>query len=273
MTTEAVPEFVVPPEIQRYLDEAQERSDRVRAAYRNERVAFGAHPRQVMDVYDAEPSTARAPVFVFVHGGGFLTGSPENFAYVGEPVLRRGAVFVSTSYRLLPETKVPDAVEDLALALRWIYENIAEHGGDPDAIYVSGHSAGAMLAAYVGLRSGWQSEHGVPDDIVKGLVLVSGVYTNHHAGDQLNAESPYFVENLCEAIECTPPHTIVATAERDLPACQPEAEALIAALRARGASCEFVDALSDRDHFFVGHELADDDGRIFAPTRVMLGLE
>ncbi|HUZ76313.1 MAG TPA: alpha/beta hydrolase [Chloroflexota bacterium] len=264
----------ITPELERFRDESLARSEAVRKKFQHDRgIAFGPHPRQVLDVYYPSRTAGLSPVFVFLHGGGFRGGSPAGVSYMAAALLEQGVTFVASSYRLVPEVKFPDMAEDAALALRWVYQNIRGHGGNEDRVVLSGHSAGASLAALAGFRPGWTHQMGVPEDMVKGLVLISGGYVNRRAGDDVNTASPYFVSNLTESIERTPERTIVVTAQNDLPFCQPDAEALVAALRARGASHEFISAVPDTDHYFVGHKLAEADGAIFGAVRTMLNLK
>jgi acetyl esterase/lipase len=155
--------------------------------------------------------------------------------------------------------------------LDWVYRNISSRGGNPDRIYLAGHSAGATAAGLVAFRTDWLAEQGLPEDLVQGVVLISGGYINRREGEEVNKASKYFVPDLSQAIAHLPPHSIIVTAEHDLPQCQPGAEALVVALKRKGASHEFISRVPGRDHFFVGHELAD-GGSIFAATREMMSL-
>jgi arylformamidase len=265
--------MAIAPEQLRYREETAARSDAVRKQYLHEQgISFGPHERHTLDLYYPKRVTGPAPVFVFLHGGGFRGGSPTNVAYMGEALLNHGAMFVAMTYRLMPEVKYPDMGEDVELGLKWVFDNIHGCGGNEDQIYLSGHSAGATLAALLGLRTGWIKDRGMPQDLMKGLVLISGGYINRREGDDVNRDSKHFVTDLSQSFDRAPAHTILATAENDLPQCQPSAEALDAALKARGASVEFLSLLPGHDHFFVGHELANEDGAIFQATKRMMRL-
>jgi para-nitrobenzyl esterase len=94
----------------------------------------------------------RAPVMVFVHGGGFIAGSPRAPLYSGESFARDGVVLVTVGYRLgvtgfldLPDAPRNRGLLDVLAALRWVHDNIEAFGGDPDAVTVFGQSAGAIL--------------------------------------------------------------------------------------------------------------------------------
>jgi acetyl esterase/lipase len=132
---------------------------------------------------------------------------------------------------------------------------------------VWGHSAGAMLAAQVALRRG-----GVADELIKGLVLISGFYDlRSQPAEIVNRQSDRFVPNLCAAIERVPPHTIVIVGEHDFPAALQSAEDMVAALRARGASVEyFIEA--NADHFQANRGFISPDGGPFAAALRMTAL-
>jgi triacylglycerol lipase len=145
-------------------------------------LSYGDDPRHLLDVHTADPAApARpAPVFVFVHGGGFVMGDKHTpgtprYDTVGAWAVRHGWVGVTMTYRLAPEHTWPAGAQDVAAAVAWIRANIAEYGGDPDKIVVSGNSAGAVhVASYVtgqGADPGQASFEGV-----RGAALLSGIY-------------------------------------------------------------------------------------------------
>src|SRR5687768_14722656 len=115
-------------------------------------VAYGAHPRQQLDVYRADGPVIGAPVIVMVHGGGWRFGDKTSRGVVGAKAARwlpRGFVFVSVNYRLLPEHDVLAQADDVARALALVQARARGWGGDPGRIVPMGHSAGAHLAALV----------------------------------------------------------------------------------------------------------------------------
>jgi acetyl esterase/lipase len=120
------------------------------------------------------------PVVVFVHGGGWRHGYKDGFlnAYykVGEGLARRGIGVVVTTYRLAPEFKHPAAAEDVARAVAWTYRNTGDYGGDPDRVFLCGHSAGAHLVSLVALDRRFLAAEGLPPEAVRGVVGLSGPY-------------------------------------------------------------------------------------------------
>ncbi len=130
-----------------------------------------------LDIY-APVKEGEHPVVVMVHGGGWTTGDKRTRAvaeaksryFVGE-----GYVFVSVNYRLSPDVMHPAHVSDVAAALAWIHRNISAYGGDPEALWLMGHSAGGHLAALVALDESYLEEYGESPSIIRGVILLDGV--------------------------------------------------------------------------------------------------
>jgi acetyl esterase/lipase len=150
--------------------------------------------RNLLDVFMPESAAgAPLPVLVFVHGGGFVagarrTGTGPFYDNVGLWAAKNGMVGVNTTYRLAPQNPWPAAQEDLAATLAWVRENIAAHGGDPNRIYLMGHSAGAAhIAQYIG----HPRFHVEPGGGIAGAILVSGLFDPASATPSAALES-YF---------------------------------------------------------------------------------
>jgi acetyl esterase/lipase len=134
-----------------------------------------AHARQVLDIYaPADAASRKLPVVFWIHGGGWQTGDKTDVQIKPRVFAERGFVFVSTNYRLLPEVEMNVLIRDVAKALGWVHRNIAQHGGDPERIFVMGHSAGAQLAALLCIDERYLMEEGVPFDVLRGCVPVDG---------------------------------------------------------------------------------------------------
>ncbi len=117
------------------------------------------------------------PVMVMIHGGGWRTGDKANrsmFQFKAPHFRAAGYVYVSINYRLSskPGVKHPVHVRDVAKALSWVHDNVADHGGDPGRIFVMGHSAGAHLAALVSTDARHLKEAGKDLSILKGTVCL-----------------------------------------------------------------------------------------------------
>src|SRR5262245_12667434 len=132
-----------------------------------------AHERQVLDVY--VPREAKnLPVVFWIHGGGWQTGDKSSVQIKPQAFLEKGFVFVSTNYRLLPNVDMGTIIRDVAKAIRWVHDHIAEYGGDPQRLLVMGHSAGAQLAALVCIDDRYLKAEGLSLAIIKGCVPVDG---------------------------------------------------------------------------------------------------
>jgi acetyl esterase/lipase len=132
-----------------------------------------AHERQVLDVY-APPAAKNLPVIFWIHGGGWQTGDKSGVQQKTQAFVDKGFVFVSTNYRLLPDVDMGTIVRDVAKSLRWVHDHIAAHGGDPQRVFVMGHSAGAQLAALLCTDDRYLKAEGVPFSVLKGCVPVDG---------------------------------------------------------------------------------------------------
>ncbi|MBM3514728.1 MAG: alpha/beta hydrolase [Alphaproteobacteria bacterium] len=135
-------------------------------------LSYGEGPRRRLDVYrPRDGSSSARPLVVFFYGGSWRNGARGNYAFVGEALAAMGAVAVLPDYRVFPEARHPDFVEDGAAAVRWAAANAGRYGADPARLIVMGHSAGAHIAALLTLDRAF----GVADAI-SGFVGLAGPY-------------------------------------------------------------------------------------------------
>jgi arylformamidase len=133
------------------------------------------HKRHVLDIYTSEKKTdKKLPVMFWIHGGGWQVGDKSDVALKPKVLTERGFVVVSTNYRLLPEVTMDVLTRDVAKSFGWVHRNIANYGGDPQRIFVGGHSAGAQLAALICTDDRYLKEEGVSFDVLRGCVPVDG---------------------------------------------------------------------------------------------------
>jgi acetyl esterase/lipase len=140
---------------------------------RNIPYAQPAHERQVLDVY-APKDAKNLPVVFWIHGGGWQTGDKAAVQIKPNAFVEKGFVFVSTNYRLLPSVDMGTIVRDIARSIHWVHDHIAEHGGDPNRLFIMGHSAGAQLAALICTDDRYLKAEGLSLAIIKGCVPVDG---------------------------------------------------------------------------------------------------
>jgi acetyl esterase/lipase len=140
---------------------------------RNIPYAEPTHERQVLDVYS--PKNAKnLPVVFWIHGGGWQTGDKSSVQIKPQVFVEKGFVFVSTNYRLWPNVDIGTIERDIARAIHWVHDHIAEHGGDPNRLFVMGHSAGAQLAALICTDDRYLKAEGLSLALTKGCVPVDG---------------------------------------------------------------------------------------------------
>ncbi|WP_459616828.1 alpha/beta hydrolase [Bordetella sp. 2513F-2] len=140
-------------------------------------VAYGDHPDETLDIFpaDARVATGPVPVFLYIHGGYWRMLSKNESSSMAPAFTRAGAVCVAVNYSLAPAATLDRIVEQNRRALAWVYRNIARYGGDPSRIHIGGSSAGGHLAGML-LAGGWKQAAGLPEDVVKGALLLSGLY-------------------------------------------------------------------------------------------------
>jgi len=145
---------------------------------------YGSDPRNLLDVYTPVDAPADAPVVVFFYGGSWNTGSRTDYSFVGEALASRGIVAVLADYRLYPQVHYQGFLQDSARAVGWTREHIHKYGGDPNRLYVMGHSAGGYNAAMLALDSNWLAAVGMTPSMLSGWIGLAGPY------DFLPVENP-----------------------------------------------------------------------------------
>lgn len=139
-------------------------------------LAYGEpnNERQTLDVY-APAEGVNHPVVVWIHGGGWQGGDKKDMDHKPQAFVDRGFVFVSINYRLLPDkVTIKQMAGDVAKAIRWTYDHAKDYGGDPDTMFVMGHSAGAQLAALVCTDESYLKAEKLSLSNIKGCVPVDG---------------------------------------------------------------------------------------------------
>ncbi|WP_446730950.1 alpha/beta hydrolase [Pseudomonas sp. CFBP 13710] len=139
-------------------------------------VAYGADPRQKLDVYRPTRPLPETPVVVFFYGGTWNSGERGDYRFVAQALAARGLLVVVADYRLYPQVRYPSFLEDGADAVAWTYRNIARYGGDVRRLFVMGHSSGGYNAAMLALDRHWLRDAGVPANALRGWIGLAGPY-------------------------------------------------------------------------------------------------
>jgi arylformamidase len=140
-----------------------------------QRAAYGPTEIEKLDIY--RTGRANAPVFVFIHGGNWQGGAAKNYGYPAEMFVNAGAHYVALDF-----TNAKEANGDLGVmaaqvrrGIAWVARNAQTFGGDPERIYIGGHSSGGHLCG-VALITDWEKDFSLPVDVIKGGLCMSGMY-------------------------------------------------------------------------------------------------
>jgi acetyl esterase/lipase len=133
-----------------------------------------AEARCKLDIYVPEGAT-QAPSVVWFHGGGLRSGNKQ----IPERLKGQGMIVVAPNYRMFPKIKSPVYIQDAAAAVAWVFKHIEKHGGSPDLVFLSGHSAGGYLTSMVGLDKQWLAAHQMDANQIAGLIPFSGHTITH----------------------------------------------------------------------------------------------
>jgi len=212
---------------------------------RTERVRdlpYGDHERLTLDLY-VPHGEGPFPVLMFVHGGSWRFGSKDGYPFVGERFAAEGFLTAVIDYRLVPEGAYPAMVEDAAAAAAWLIENAGAHKGDPERLYLVGHSAGAYNVVMAGLAEEFLEAEGLGAGAIDGVIGLSGPYRfNPKAKGALadafgDAPDPDAVQPLNRARGDAPPLLLV-TGDADRIVSPANASDLAEAVRAAGGRAE-----------------------------------
>lgn len=246
---------------ERYHEEVLRRG----GAIVGQEAAVGEDPYQSVAVYRAD--NPAGPVLCLIHGGGWTNGYKEWMAFMAPALTAKGVTVVSFGYRLAPTHTHPAQFEDCADAVAWTWRHIAEYGGDPEQIHVAGHSAGGHLSALLALRTDWQAQRGLPADVVKSALPISGTYL---FGDSSGLSMrPRFLGDPSQGNEepASPmthirrgaPPFLVAFGTADFPHLVQQARAFIDGLIAAGVAAEALE-LDGCDHLGASYASGEPDG-------------
>lgn len=206
-------------------------------------IAFGPLPRHRLDVYAPPQGPKGAPVLVFFYGGGWDSGRRQDYSFAARALAAQGFVTVAPDYRLYPEVRYPGFLDDGALAVRWVVDHVAEYGGDPDRLALSGHSAGAYNAVMLGLDAAILARAGVRPGQVRAVAGLSGPYNFLPLDTDYTRQSFGEVADLPSTqplayVRKDAPATFLAWGDADTLVGRKNIDALDAALVRVGARCE-----------------------------------
>lgn len=234
-------------------------------------IPYGDDYWQKVDVYLPDDAGAeRLPVLVFAHGGAWTHGYKEWMGLLAPAIVATPAVFVSVSYRLAPEHRYPVPMEDCLAALAWVHRNIADHGGDPDRLFVGGHSAGGHLYALAALRRDLQVAAGIDPGAIRACLPVSSQlnlqFGETEPGSGEERIYTMFLERAEQDTEASPIARIAGSrlpfllsfGSEDFPRIIRSNREMVEALRREGCPVA-VQEFPGADHFDMAIDVRDPD--------------
>lgn len=207
-------------------------------------LAYGPDAKEKLDLYFPPHRAKNAPVLLFLHGGGFLEGDRAHYGFLAPAYAKQGVIVAVASYRLASAGfPYPAPTDDAKMAIAWLHANIARYGGNANDIVVSGHSAGAILAAEVGADRRWMAKAGVPAGVVRAFVPVSASY--EFAADDRKRD--YFVAtpelkdqaSAIRHIDDPVPRAIIAVGSTETPILAPS-QAFRDRLAEKGVAADLI---------------------------------
>ncbi len=239
------------------------------------REAYGPSEAEKLDVYLSD--RAGAPVNIFVHGGGWRVGQAADYALLGEIFVRNGAHVVIPDFAPIGDHDgdLRPMVEQVKRAVGWVYRNAARFRGDPDRVYLSAHSSGAHLGGCL-VTTDWAAED-LPADILKGALLVSGMYDLKPVRLSKRSEYVRFTDEIEQALSpirhldrlATP--LIVAYGTYETPEFQRQSRDFAAAVEAAGKPVSLIVA-EGYNHFEILETLPSPYGLLGRAALEQMGL-
>lgn len=213
-------------------------------------VSYATQPRNKLDVYAPKRPHALAPVLIFIHGGGWDSGDKSQYKFVGAKLAEQGYVAVLPNYGLYPQVKSPVFLQDVASAVTWVHAHATEWGGDPDRLYLVGHSAGAQIAVMLALDNEYLQQAGGSSRWLRGVVGLAGPYdflpfTYHYMNDLFGPPEKFAASQPINYVRADAPPLLLMHGLRDHTVDPNNTRHLQAALQAIGANVEaeyFADA-------------------------------
>jgi arylformamidase len=210
-----------------------------------ERVAYGPTEIEKLDIYKTR--RLNAPINIFVHGGAWRNGQAKDSAYLAEMFINAGAHFIVPDFVQVQDAggSLMPMAQQVRAAVAWVYKNAARFVGDPTQIYITGHSSGAHLTGCA-LVTDWQKDFELPANIIKGGLVISGMYDLKPVRLSKRSEYVKFTDEIEEALS-SQRHLdrlnapiVVAYGSQETPEFQRQNREFAAAVKAAGKPVELI---------------------------------
>ena len=236
-------------------------------------VRYGSGEKETLDIFPA--GAPSAPVHLFIHGGYWRAMDKSDYSFIADVFQPAGMTTVIINYDLCPAVTLETIVAQTMRAIAWTWRNIAGHGGDPDRLYVSGNSAGGHLTA-MALAHDWAAE-GLPADIIKGAIPVTGVFDCEPVPDttvneqvRLDRETAWRLSPLRNPPRRALP-VLVAVGGAEPRLWIQMSKDYAALCRGHGLECEYME-LPGHDHFDASRAIGDAESPLARAMLRMMGL-
>ena len=236
-------------------------------------VRYGPGEKETLDIFPADAPDA--PVHLFIHGGYWRAMDKSDYSFIADVFQPAGATTVLVNYDLCPDVTLDTIVVQTMRAIAWTWRNIARHGGDPGRLYVSGNSAGGHLTA-MALAHDWTAE-GLPADIIKGAIPVTGVFDCEPVPDITVNEQVRLDRDEARRLSPlrNPPRrplpVLVAVGGAEPRLWIRMSKDYAALCREHGLECEYME-LPEHDHFDIGRAVGDSQSPLAQAMLRMMGL-
>lgn len=250
------------PDADDYLQKSAEKSAEVRQKLNGTLdISYGDTAGQKLDIFPA--ADKNAPVHVFIHGGYWRALDKDHYSHLAAPLVNAGATAVLVNYDLCPAVRVSDIVKQVRRSIIFVHGAISDFNGDPDKIYVSGHSAGGHLAAMM-IATDWSASAGLDPQLIKGSVLLSGLFDiEPHRHLDIQADINLTADEAREmspmgwpAVVKSP--VLLAVGEHEPNLFHWQSLAYAAHLRTNGVKAEYLSMPGD-NHFSITDRLGNAD--------------
>jgi arylformamidase len=229
-----------------------------------QRVAYGPTAVEQLDIYRAK--RAKAPIFVFIHGGAWLGGAAKDYAYPAELFVNAGAHYVALDFIAVnaADGDIGVMAQQVRRAIAWVYKNAASFGGDAGRLYVGGHSSGGHLCG-VALVTDWQKDFGLPADCIRGGLCMSGMYDMKPVRQSARSTYVKFTDAMEQAMSAQRQigrlraPIIVTYGTFETPDFQRQSRDFAAAVKAAGKRVRLVEA-PNYAHMEMGESLGNPYG-------------
>jgi arylformamidase len=229
-----------------------------------QRVAYGPTDIEKLDIYRTK--RPNAPIFVFVHGGAWLAGTAAGNAFPAELFVNAGAHYITLDFVQIREAggDLRAMADQVRRGIAWVYKNATTFGGDANRLYIGGFSSGGHLAG-VALVTDWQKEFGLPPDMVKGALCMSGLYDMKPVRVSKRSSYVKFTDEMEQTMSSVRylnllrAPVIVTHGTNETPEFQRQTRDFAAAVKAAGKPVELIVA-PDYNHFEMGESLSNPYG-------------